>query len=496
MKTRLVAPRRRYPFSFTKLFAWRLSGVSASFTRVALGFWVLLTLFVLNGDLSTLSKEWVQRLTVSVVELSFVCAFLSRMRPAVWRSNRYLTLLAFVATVSLFGVRLCAVAIGPEAFEPVRGFLGLAPIIAGGVLIANLLSPTIAIIGVTLVIMSVAWAGSFALEAAVVGLIGGWSGILVAMPLRNRQHLIQAGAVLSLVIMALSGGFAIDAGSEWRAVLNAGGWGIVSGIGAIALFWLGTALVERPFRLDTPLLLLELSSPEYPLLKRLREEAPGTYAHSLNVGMLAEAGAQAVGADPLLARVGGYYHDIGKLKRPCFFIENQTGINSHERLTPNLSATIIAAHVKDGIELAQAQGLPIRVCDIIAQHHGTSLITYFYHQAMGDGRSDPILEQHFRYEGPKPRSREAALVMLADTVEAASRCLDSPSPSRLANFVHDLLEMRRADGQLDESDMTFRDLARIEEAFVRTLSAIHHQRVDYAETVETKPETYVIQQSV
>lgn len=496
MKTRIAAPKHRHLFSLKKLLAWRPAGVSASFTRVALGLWVLLNLTVLNGDMGTLSKEWLQRLAVGIVELAFVCAFLSRMRPNIWRSDRYLTLLTFVATVSLLGVRLCAVAIGSEAFEPMRGFLGLAPVIAGGILIAHLLSPTIAIIGVTLVTMSLAWAGSFALHAAVVGLIGGWSGILVAMPLRNRQHLIQAGAVLSLVMMALSAGFALDAGGEWRTILNAGGWGIVSGIGATALFWLGTALIERPFRLDTPLLLLELSSPEHPLLKRLREEAPGTYAHSLNVGMLAEAGAQATGADPLLARVGGYYHDIGKLRRPCFFIENQTGINSHERLTPNLSATIIAAHVKDGIELAQSHHLPIRVCDIIAQHHGTSLITYFYHQAMGDGRSDPILEQHFRYEGPKPRSREAVLVMLADTVEAASRCLDSPSPSRLANFVHDLLEMRRADGQLDESDLTFRDLARIEEAFVRTLSAIHHQRVDYTETMEPKPEAYVIPQSM
>jgi putative nucleotidyltransferase with HDIG domain len=496
MKTRLVAPKRRYLPGLKQLFAWRPIGVSASFTRFALGFWVLLSLFVLNGDMGTLSRAWLQRLTVSVVELSFVCAFLSRMRPNIWRSDRYLTLLAFVSTLSLLGVRLCAVAIGPEAFEPIRGFLGFAPIIAGGILIANLISPTIAIIGLTLATMSIAWAGSFNLQAAVAGLIGGWSGILTATPLRNRQLMIQAGAILSLVIMALSAGFAIEAGNEWRSILNAGGWGIVSGIGAIALFWLGTALVERPFRLDTPLLLLELSSPEHPLLKRLREEAPGTYAHSLNVGMLAEAGAQAIGADPLLARAGGYYHDIGKLRRPTFFIENQTGINSHERLTPNLSATIIAAHVKDGIELAQAHRLPIRVCGIIAQHHGTSLITYFYHQAMGDGKSDPILEQHFRYEGPKPHSREAALVMLADTVEAASRCLDSPSPSRLTNFVHDLLEMRRADSQLNESDLTFRDLAQIEEAFVRTLSAIHHQRVDYAEAKEPKPETYAIQQSM
>jgi len=157
---------------------------------------------------------------------------------------------------------------------------------------------------------------------------------------------------------------------------------------------------------------------------------------------------------------------------------------------------MLIAHVTEGIELAKEHKLPGAITDLIPQHHGTSLITYFYHQAMGDGRSDPILEQHFRYEGPKPRSREAVLVMLADTVEAASRCLDSPSPSRLANFIHDLLEMRRADGQLDESDLTFRDLARIEESFVRTLSAIHHQRVDYAETTEPKPEAYVIHQSV
>lgn len=465
--------------------------LTTSYSRLGIGLWALVSLFVLNGDVGALPEEWLQRLTISSIQVAFLSAFLMRMRPMLWKSNRFLTLLTLVMTLSLLGTRLGAVATGNDAFTPNLGFMGIAPLLAGAMLVAALLSPTISVIGIALIAMGVVWAGNLPLAPLVAALVGGWSAALLTIPMRNRQHLIHAGAILSAVMTLLSAGFAIDQQQDWREVLNAAMWGAVSGTGAVALYWLGTALIERPFRLDTPLTLLELSSPEHPLQKQLREEAPGTYAHSLNVGMLAEAGAQAIGADSLLSRVGGYYHDIGKLKRPTYFIENQAGINSHERLTPNLSATIISAHVRDGVELARSHRLPARICEIIAQHHGTTIITYFYHQALGEGRRDPILEQHFRYEGPKPRSREAVLVMLADTVEAASRCIESPTPARLSSFIHDLFEMRRADGQFDESDLTFRDLNKIKEAFTRVLSAIHHQRVDYTEPPGPKSEAYV-----
>jgi len=285
--------------------------------------------------------------------------------------------------------------------------------------------------------------------------------------------------LLSALLAAGAFGIALGASVSWVDALGSGLWGVATGVGAVALFWLGLTLLERPFRLATPMTLLELAALEHPLLRQLRDRAPGTYFHSQQVGQLAEEAALAIGADSLLARVAGYYHDIGKLSKPEFFIENQNGVETlHAGINPTLSARIIAAHVREGVELARQHRLPTAVCDIIAQHHGTSLITYFYHQAVGGGH-DPVLEQHFRYEGPKPQTREAAIVMLADTVEAASRVLGDVTPARLANFVHEMIEMRRQDGQLDECNLTFRDLSLIEEAFVRVLVAARHRRIEY-----------------
>lgn len=206
---------------------------------------------------------------------------------------------------------------------------------------------------------------------------------------------------------------------------------------------------------------------------------PGTYAHSLMVGNLAHAAAEAIRADGLLARVAAYYHDLGKMNRPEFFIENQSNAeNIHDRLAPSMSALILISHVKDGLEMAAAVGLPPRVCDVIQQHHGTSLMKYFYHRATG-GAQDPTLEAQFRYAGPKPQTKEAAILMLADSVEAASRTLDKPTPARIADFVARMVEDKRADGQLDECDLTLRDLKTIQDVFARTLSGTLHARVEY-----------------
>jgi putative nucleotidyltransferase with HDIG domain len=196
------------------------------------------------------------------------------------------------------------------------------------------------------------------------------------------------------------------------------------------------------------------------------------------VSNLAEAAAQAVGADALLARVGTYYHDVGKLRRPAFFVENQLGIeNPHEKMTPSLSALTVAAHVRDGLDLAREYGLPPVIQAFIAQHHGTTRLTYFYHQALE--RGDAVDEPAFRYEGPKPQTPEVAIVMLADAVEAAVRSLPRPTPDRLEELVRRIIREKLEDGQLDECGLTFRDLDRIAAAFVRILSGILHPRLEY-----------------
>jgi putative nucleotidyltransferase with HDIG domain len=236
--------------------------------------------------------------------------------------------------------------------------------------------------------------------------------------------------------------------------------------------------LEQWFGIVTPIKLLELANPAHPLLRRLQLEAPGTYHHSIMVGNLAESAAEAIGADALLVRVGCYYHDIGKLRRPAFFVENQLGIeNPHERMTPSLSALTVSAHVRDGIELAREYGLPEAVIAFIPQHHGTALLAYFFHQALE--RGDPFDETAFRYDGPKPQTPETAIVMLADAVEAAVRTLTRPTPDRLEEVVRRLIRDKLEDGQLDECGLTFRDLDRIALAFVRILGGVLHPRLEY-----------------
>lgn len=247
-------------------------------------------------------------------------------------------------------------------------------------------------------------------------------------------------------------------------------------------------LIESLFGILTNIRLLELAQTDHPALRLIQEKAPGTFTHTLAVRSLAEPAAEAIGANRLLVGTGVMYHDIGKVLKPEYFVENQMGAEElHRRLRPSVSALLITAHVKDGIELAREFGLPQQIIDFIPEHHGSTLVTYFYHsakkqaEAQGEGDADDtvVQESFFRYPGPKPQSRETAIVMIADTIEAATRTLDDPSPSRLAAFVHELTMAKMLDGQFDECDLTFADLRLIEEAFNRVLVTRFHSRVRY-----------------
>ncbi|UCD17507.1 MAG: HDIG domain-containing protein [Candidatus Zixiibacteriota bacterium] len=241
---------------------------------------------------------------------------------------------------------------------------------------------------------------------------------------------------------------------------------------------------ESLFGFTTDLTLLELSDLNHPLLKRLALEAPGTYHHSILVGNLAEAASKAIEANPLLARVGAYYHDIGKMEIPEYFVENQLGIKSrHEKLTPTMSALILSSHVKKGRLLGEDADLPDEILNFIEEHHGTMLMSYFYSKAKELGVENPNIDE-FRYPGPKPRIRETAIVMLADTVEAASRTLAEPKPARIRNLVQNIINDRFQSGELEECPLTLRDLADIRESFVQILIGVFHHRVAYPRNEE------------
>jgi putative nucleotidyltransferase with HDIG domain len=250
------------------------------------------------------------------------------------------------------------------------------------------------------------------------------------------------------------------------------------------LFWFGILALEKPFGITTHISLLELADTNKPVLKRLVMEAPGTYTHSMAVGHLAETAAEAVGADSLFARVAAYYHDVGKIRRPHFFVENQQVENVHDRMNPTLSALVIQNHIKDGIEVAKEFKLPPMLLEVIEQHHGTSLVGFFYTQATCETESpSPVLEQQFRYSGPKPQTREAGIVMLADAVEAASRSLVKPTPAKIEALINKVISEKLSDGQLDECELTFADINKIAGAFVRTLLGTLHARIEYPEIV-------------
>jgi len=261
------------------------------------------------------------------------------------------------------------------------------------------------------------------------------------------------------------------------------GFGLFGGLLAAVLVSGIIPLIESAFRYTTNLKLVELANMNNPLLRELMFQAPGTYHHSIIVGNLAEAAAETIGANPLLARVAAYYHDIGKARKPLYFIENVSGTeNKHDKLAPSMSALILVAHLKDGVEMAKEHHLGRSLVDIIRQHHGTSLMKFFYDRAKQREERE-VDEYDYRYPGPKPQTREAALIMLADAVEAASRTLTDPTPARIQGMVQKIVNNIFIDGQLDECELTLKDLHNIAKSFNRVLGGIFHHRIDYPEPV-------------
>ncbi len=390
-----------------------------------------------------------------------------------------LILLSVVVVLSTLALRISGSLLGLELSPAQVGYMGLTCVVTAGMLLSVLFNTSLAVVVTALLSIVLSLTLHSDLQFAANALITSLVGIHAVARLRNISDLTRAVGFLSGTGMALvwiTGGIS---GQPISQLLSGTFWaGVATPLGSAILFLLGTCL-GRPFDRITHIYLLELADTNRPLLKRLVMEAPGTYTHSVLCAYLADAAAEAIGADSLLARVGAYYHDVGKIRRPHFFIENQHVENVHDRLSPTLSVLVILSHIKDGLEVGREYKLPKVILDIIAQHQGTSLVQYFYHQ-LGDHHDRPEeMEQRFRYPGPKPQTKESAIVMLADVVEAASHSQDKPTAATIEAMVEKVVGDKFRDGQLDESDLSFKEVRIISERFVKALMGTLHARIEY-----------------
>jgi len=362
-------------------------------------------------------------------------------------------------------------------------FYGI-PIGAGAMAICLFFGMEIAIPFAVLMAICTALVYDIGFEILIYLLLNGVMAAYWIQNCRERKVFIKAGLKLGLLNILLVIAAEIYSGNlsgmhiMWGTVFAFVG-GVGTGIVTSGL----SPLIELAFGYTTDITLLELANLDRPILKRLMIEVPGTYHHSVVVGTMVEAAASEIGANPLLAKVCGYYHDIGKIKKPLYFIENQEdGINRHDKLAPSLSSLILIAHIKDGMEMARKNKLGQAIIDTIEQHHGTSLIRYFYNKAKAQKGAHTVKIEDFRYPGPRPQTREAGLVMLADVLEAASRTMENPTPSRMQRLVQELINKIFSEGQLNNCELTLKDLHNIARSFNKILTGIHHHRIEYPET--------------
>lgn len=324
-------------------------------------------------------------------------------------------------------------------------------------------------------------ATNFDIEITLLAVINCIIGITLLKKMQQRNDIIYSALFIGIlnVLFCFALGFLLS--SDIIDISSRAGFVFIASIISAILTIGCLPLLESAFDIVTTIKLLELSNPNNPLLKKLLIEAPGTYHHSIMVANLAEVAAEVVKANPVLARVSSYYHDVGKIRRPYFFKENQLGNdNPHNKITPNLSTLIITSHVKDGVELAKEYKLPKVILDIIQQHHGTFLVKYFY-LTMKNSAANPedVKEEDFRYAGPIPKTKEAGIVMLADSVEAAVRSINEPTNGKIEEMVNNIIKDRLNEGQLDDCDLTLRDIEKIRGAFLKALSGIYHKRIEY-----------------
>jgi len=423
-------------------------------------------------------------LLVLLVFLIFII-YLYQYQKDVWQNQKYLKLLGLILVITLAVARFISLINIGSSTNTSAAIPFLAPFAFGAMLVAILLNPQIALFFTLSFSLLVGTIFSDGFGVVLVAVISSLAGIFSLERLTQRADLIKSSVYISLAAAFTVLTLALIQGKSVNilllGILMAFGNGVLSAILAIGIL----PFLESAFGIATTVRLLELSNPNRPLLKALLTQAPGTYHHSVMVGNLAEAAAQAIGADTFLVRAGAYYHDIGKIKRPYFFAENQfSAENPHDRLAPSLSTLIVTSHIKDGLEMGKKEGLPPELLSFIAQHHGTSKVSFFYQKALDANPGESLPESDFRYEGPKPQTKEAAIVMLADAVEAGARSLTKPTPQRLESFVRKIIKEKMEDGQLDNSNLTLKELDVIADVFVRILTGIYHPRIEYPQNEE------------
>jgi putative nucleotidyltransferase with HDIG domain len=432
---------------------------------------------------------------LSVLLVGMLLAWIWRFRPTLWHRDNVLVLIGMLLLGATLALKLTADRSILQFFIPTAAI---------GMVLAILLDASLATMVIAIVaIMGGAVTGG-SLEFSAYIFLGGMAGIVAVRKGDRLQVFVQAAIAVAVVNAMVVTVFSLLGARDMQGVLElwmaSGASAIGSSVAAVGTF----AVLGSVFGILTVFQLLELANPSQPLLRRLLVETPGTYHHSLMVGNLAERAAEAIGADPLITRVSAYYHDVGKLANPLAFIENQAGgENVHDQLDPEVSAGVLKQHVADGIDIAYAAKLPKALIAYIPQHHGTAIMSYFYARAKeraaepyggldtaeGAKAAAAVDERKFRHAGPKPQTREAALLMLADSVEASVRSLASRDEPAIRAMVTRIIEERIADGQFDECDLTLRDLERIRTAFVEQLLGMYHTRIAYPQNTVVELES-------
>lgn len=365
-------------------------------------------------------------------------------------------------------------------------YTGLAiPIFVGTMLISILLNVELAVVVNCAMTVAISLMIKDDYKFLFMGLICGTISAFLVSKVNQRSKLSMNGGLLGIINVLFIVGLNFIQKSDAKTILIESLVVFLNGLVSMVLTIGLLPFLESVFNIVTPLKLLELSNSNHPLLKKLLMEAPGTYHHSLMVGNLAEIATEDIGGNALLSRVGAYFHDVGKLKRPDFFGENQISENPHDRMTPNLSALVITSHTKDGVDIALKYKVPLVIRDIIKQHHGTTLVAYFYHKALKGDNVAEVTEDSYRYDGPKPQSKEAAVVMLADSVEAAVRSMQDKTEEKISSLIRKIIKDKLEDGQLDRCTLTLTDLDTIAKSFVRVLSGYFHSREQYPDIKES-----------
>jgi cyclic-di-AMP phosphodiesterase PgpH len=440
-----------------------------------------------RGDLAQLesanllhhANPWTSLLGVGIVvatEVGIAWYFLERFGRRILRTNMEIRLVLAVSLTILF-TALARLFIELN-FNPY-----LTPLAGLSIIGTMLLGPRLMflIVVITAINVGIMSGNDFLLTAAL--LLGSGFAIYTAVRVGSRQRLLKAGLFIAMVTAVVTFAVGLIGGGNPSAALSQGVLGLGNGLLSLMLAMVLLPLLEDAFNILTPMKLLELSDPGNELLQKLLRKAPGTFSHSMQVGNLAENAAERVGADPLLARVGAYYHDIGKMEHPAYFIENQIAqVNPHATLSPALSAKVVKRHVKDGLEIGRAWGLPQEILDIIAQHHGSTRIEYFYRKALSEVLDDTeVNDSDFRYSSGLPRSKETGIMMLADSIEATVKSLPKPTPKRIEDVVAETIRRKIEDGQFDECELTMRDIHEAGEAIREALIGFLGPRIEYPE---------------